>query len=921
MRPVKLVMSAFGPYAGRTTVDFDELGTSGLYLITGDTGAGKTTIFDAITFALYGTASGDYRKAQMFRSKYAGPDTPTEVEFTFDCGGKRYVVRRNPEYERPKARGEGMTTAKADAELTYPDGRVVSKLRDVDEAVRDIIGLDRDQFVQVAMIAQGDFQKLLLASTDDRKKIFQKLFHTERYETLQNRLKESASKLRQACSESRAGMRQYIGGITCEPDDMIYSEVEQAKEGALTADEVLSLLDRLLERDESLISGYDAKISAIDGESSSIQKKITEAEAYQKTEKTLKESESALPDAVAARDAAAKTLEAENDRQTERDSLDREIASISAQMPDYDALEEKKNKKESLSAEIKDLQDTEDRQQADLDGLKEKLSPMQGELEGLSDAAEQQSALETKCKDARDRATSLQTLNTDLAECEKARKDLLTAQQDYNRKADKADQKNAYYNRLNRAYLDAQAGILAETLTEGVPCPVCGSLEHPHPAEREEDAPSKDDLDNAKEDAERAQQTASKASEKAASLRGSCDEKETALTKEASSLLPGSDPETISSALAGETKRVNDEISELESGIKEAKRRAKKKKDLEKQIPQMQLSEKDMLQAVADTQKEYAAKRTEADALQQNIDEMSGKLRFADRASAQMESLRLTKRRNEMESSLTSARDDLTRKERRVTELRASIDMANQTLQDYHPIDMEAETAKRDELGRQKKEFTGLRQSAAIRLSKNQDARENIAARSDELTDLEKRLTWVQALSDTANGSLTGRQRIMLETYVQITYFDRIIRRANARFMIMSDGQYELERCSDADNLRSQSGLDLNVIDHYNGTRRSVKTLSGGESFEASLSLALGLSDEIQSEAGGIQLDSMFVDEGFGSLDDESLQQAVRALEEISQNRRIVGIISHVGELKNRIEKQIVVTKDAAGGSHIDIVT
>ena len=181
MRPIRLTMSAFGPYAGRQVIEFDRLGQQGLYLITGDTGAGKTTIFDAITFALYGEASGDTREPSMFRSKYAAPETPTEVELVFTYGGKTYTVKRNPEYDRPKSRGTGFTTQKAEAELTYPDGRVVTKQRDVDNAIREIMGIDRDQFLQIAMIAQGDFLKLLLASTEDRQKIFRQIFKTKRY--------------------------------------------------------------------------------------------------------------------------------------------------------------------------------------------------------------------------------------------------------------------------------------------------------------------------------------------------------------------------------------------------------------------------------------------------------------------------------------------------------------------------------------------------------------------------------------------------------------------------------------------------------------------------------------------------------------------------------------------------------------------
>ena len=221
MRPLNLTMSAFGPYAGQTTVDFSVLGTSGLYLITGDTGAGKTTIFDAITYALYGEASGESRESSMLRSKYAAAETPTFVELTFTNGGRTYTVRRNPEYTRPKTRGTGTTVQKADAELTMPDGRIITKARDVTAAVTDIVGVDREQFARIAMIAQGEFRKLLLAQTDERKAIFRQIFHTERYQALQNRLKEEAAALDRQCGELEAGLRQAAGSIRCDAPETL----------------------------------------------------------------------------------------------------------------------------------------------------------------------------------------------------------------------------------------------------------------------------------------------------------------------------------------------------------------------------------------------------------------------------------------------------------------------------------------------------------------------------------------------------------------------------------------------------------------------------------------------------------------------------------------------------------------------------
>lgn len=261
MRPIKLTVSAFGPYAGKTVLDLDKLGENGLYLITGDTGAGKTTIFDAITYALYGEASGDNREPSMFRSKYAEATTPTEVELVFSYAGKTYTVKRNPEYERPKSRGEGFTTQKAEVQLKYPDGRVVTKQRDVDNAIRDIMGINRSQFLQIAMIAQGDFLKLLLAPTEERKKIFRQIFKTQLYQDLQDRLKKESGQLNDKCDAARNSIKQYIDGITCDENDVLSIEVEKAKNGLLPAKDVMDLIDRLGITDYLSIENYKKVIA------------------------------------------------------------------------------------------------------------------------------------------------------------------------------------------------------------------------------------------------------------------------------------------------------------------------------------------------------------------------------------------------------------------------------------------------------------------------------------------------------------------------------------------------------------------------------------------------------------------------------------------------------------------------------------
>ena len=294
MRPLKLTISAFGPYAGKTVVNYEELGEKGLYLITGDTGAGKTTIFDAITFALYGEASGDNREPSMFRSKYADPETPTEVELTFSYAGKNYTVKRNPEYLRPKTRGEGFTTQSADAELHFPDGRVLTKVRDVDNTIREIMGIDRNQFMQIAMLAQGDFLKLLLASTEDRKAIFRRIFQTGLYQRLQDQLKRDTSELAGKINETNNSLKQYIDGIRAEESDVLSNEAEKAKNGMLLNDEVVALLQKLIEQDRKAESDCKNRRETTEKQIKKLEQELTVLAEQEKTKLELKQKTESL---------------------------------------------------------------------------------------------------------------------------------------------------------------------------------------------------------------------------------------------------------------------------------------------------------------------------------------------------------------------------------------------------------------------------------------------------------------------------------------------------------------------------------------------------------------------------------------------------------------------------------------------------
>lgn len=525
MRPIKLTVSAFGPYAGKTILEMDKLGENGLYLITGDTGAGKTTIFDAITYALYGEASGENREPSMFRSKYAEATTPTEVELVFSYAGKTYTVTRNPEYERPKSRGEGFTTQKAEAQLIYPDGRVVAKQRDVDNAIRDIMGINRSQFLQIAMIAQGDFLKLLLASTEERKKIFRQIFKTQLYQDLQDRLKKESGQLIDKCDAARNSIKQYIDGITCDENDVLSIEVEKAKNGLLPAKDVMDLIDRLLTQDHDKKMAIQKSISDADKALEVVNANLGKIEAKEHAQAALKEAEDNLISENETYLTLKAAFDVEKDKTPDREKLAEEKAQIEAEFPRYEALAalKKQIKDDEDSISQKDEQLKKDREQYAIDEAEFKI--LKKEFESLADAGEGKEKLSRQKEKVQEKLTKQQNLSALFKVFHELGDNLDTLQSDYKKASEVSEEATADYEAKNRAFLDEQAGIIAETLENGKPCPVCGSLEHPCIAHKSAKAPTEAQLKRAKENADKARKAAEDLSGKCKEAKGILDAK------------------------------------------------------------------------------------------------------------------------------------------------------------------------------------------------------------------------------------------------------------------------------------------------------------------------------------------------------------------------------------------------------------
>ena len=980
MRPTELIISAFGPYAGEVTLDMASLGDRGLYLITGDTGAGKTTLFDAIAFALYGNASGDSRKPRMLRSKYARPDARTYVEMGFSYNGKEYRVRRNPEYMRAKQRGEGETREKPDAELHLPDGRLVTGDKAVTVEVEGLLGLNREQFSQIAMLAQGSFSRLLSGRTEDRGIIFREIFKTKPYQLFQEKLKDRTKGLYGRYADSRKSMEQYAGGVITEGhSEELKLRWKEVPQGSLEA--LLEVLDQLIGADEAQQQGKDRAMALVRDEMAALGMELGKMQGDAAVCRDMAAAADVLRENMPVLEQAKVRYEREKERQADRDGLIGTVTRMEENLKTYDRFD---SLQENLKVCRKETESLEKRlEQAALEERqwKERNDSDEKILESLRQAGEEYQAALTAGERLGEYSGRIGLLAEELAQYGQERKKLEAARERYRAAGEESRRADDAYREMYQRFLDNQAGILASRLTEGQPCPVCGSVAHPAPARYLEEGKeaAKDKVDRLKAAAEEKDKAAARLSLEAGRLAGSLDTRYERMKQQIDAEVATwkedwqkriRQAEADAAALASETGDVRQgrryflEQWELMMGqlkgqlerqaaaqkekIREKKKRKEDKEAVEGRRALGRQSLEEASERKQQAQKMLAESQAKERELESRLKEMESSLPYENRKAAQAELVEKKAFLAGLEKAFKEAEESYNRISRRVSDAQARLEalrgrMAEKDAEGREtagedrdpakgpdtmlPGGMDVRTAmehlearmqeNRQHQSEARERLTGLEQEKSRlhhRLETNRMARERISEQKASMEEIQKEWTWVKALSDTAAGEVGGKEKITLETYAQMAYFERIIARANTRFMVMSGGQYELKRCTEEDN-RGKNGLGLNVIDHYNGTERSVKTLSGGESFQASLSLALGLSDEIQSAAGGIRLDTLFVDEGFGSLDEDTLNLAMKSLGDLAEGRRLVGIISHVGELKERIQHQIVVVKDKTGGS------
>lgn len=1075
MRPLYLEMWAFGPYAQQAVVDFRLLGKEGLYLITGDTGAGKTTIFDAITFALYNITSGGKRSGAMMRSDFAAADMKTQVVFTFSYQDNIYQVSRSPEYLRPKKRGEGFLKEAAEATLILPEGQVISNVREVDKALVELMGIDKDQFVQTMMIAQGEFLRLILSGTKERGEILRKIFATAPYLTFQEETKAQMlnarrqldtenQKVLELASEfewdrplGKPGEASFtdhspkdvnnLAEVSCDDGTSVTLSIEEKlvqwieKQDPYDSGTLLLLGQELCDKQRALFEESRLKAEQLAAQVSDLTVKLAVVEKNNATLKQLEEVELAwetcqeqkakqeLQEQVLTSAKLALYTIAPIEKDYKRVAAEAavlatdiklDLAQLEEQQSAFSALEqayeEKKNltdQRERLALEVRRLeedillyQQMEEKAQkiATIQDEKQQIEAEIMNFQGLLD--EKKSMLQSLNLDLagkRDLPLILERLQqrfreqtlmlNQLQEAQRLYETWLHSQGLYEEKQqifiaqqNKWQEVNQRAQEVESSFLKEQAGVLASALEIGQPCPVCGSLEHPRLA--------------------------------SLTHRGLTEATVKAVQKERNSSYQLLEQLSGEAKAAGEVSTLHGEawtqaveklgviLSEQDGGIRIlAKLVADKRKELILQEQHIQ-DHRDQLEQLDSLEQQIRQleKNLEAETLilvksqdrlshitilliqqQSEWQSLRERLKYVDVASAKKNYEEMKTQLFLLQRDYEAARALCEEKSKEINQITAVLEEKQKQLPKLLDLAEQAKSIfdqalvqnnfvnyeayqdallnqeeiqhlqeecdhyqqKRLLLFREKERLTletvgkewvdikelldlkavcleeqkiynqsyGMWQSVFDHNVRCLQRVKNIVVGREEK---ERRYLDYRLIANTANGELPGKTKISFETYLQQAYFKRILWAANQRLSAMTNERYQLLTREVVKDLRSQSGLELDVLDNYTGKVRDIRSLSGGEAFKSSLSLALGLADVVQQYSGGIQLEAMFIDEGFGSLDAESLEMAITTLQNLAGKNKLIGIISHVETLKERIDKQIIV-KQGKNGSKIEM--
>lgn len=929
MKPLKLAMQAFGAYAGKEEVDFTRLG-SGLFLMTGPTGSGKTTVFDAIKYALFGEMSGTVREVKSIRSGYASPATITYVELLFEHNGKKYRAYRAPggyrvESKRKTNSEDGLKNATEEVCLEcITDGvSLAGKSREMSAAVEELLGLSAEQFGNIVMIAQGEFTKLLNAPTKDRQGIFRKVFSTELYLNAQKALKDAAAKVRGELRTQNSFLENELRGVNPSEGSQylgVWQNLRSQGDFEYHVAEYSELLRNLIDEDSDRLEKGAAELAEINDQLAAVNSDLGAAQADKKNREELAAAEAWVMENAARVAMAEAEAKKQDELKPQRDALREKIALLSQELPKYEKHATKRAKLAKLQKDSKKNASELQRAEESCEKLAGKQAQLSELLESLGNLEALGEKLKAEENELGAREKQIAAVKTHVADVEHWKKEHAAAQGSA-AAAIKSVRDAEHALADARAQLNAQlAGVLASQLADGEPCPVCGSREHPCLAMCPAEAPTEECIESMEKELEAFRATEKTAVAKASESKARLESAEETLRSAACEVFGAN----CGDDLDGEFVCANELLKADRAGF------AQRKSEHEGRVREYSQAKKglellgDKIQA-ANTERETCAKRAaelevEIAACRTAVKQLGENLRHASLEDAEAEVTAKTCELNEAEGAAAHASEQAVKLNSELAAKNAVIESRKKSVDTSKTYDIDVLQTKKDELEQKSLAWSkgigdlqGRIKEYESKLVKIGDVR----AKTEKLESRYKLLNDMSGVANAERGSdRGGAGRVSFEAYVQAVYFRQVLVAANERLRILSDMRYELQHKQYVADARSLAGLDMEVLDRNTGKTRDVSSLSGGETFLASLSLALGFADVIQAQASGVRIDAMFIDEGFGSLDEETCATALKVLDRLAEDDRLVGVISHVDQLKRHIFKQVVIEKDV-NGSHV----
>lgn len=914
MRINQLIISAFGPFAGETRIDFDEFGKNGIFLISGDTGAGKTTIFDAITFALYGSASGGIRDARMFRSEYADPATPTFVDLTFTYKNKKYRIVRNPSYQRPKKRGEGFTLQEATAIIYFEDGTNLNSLSDVNNFVEELFSISESQFKQIAMIAQGDFLKLLHATNEEKRDLFRKIFNTQKYSDFEDRIRVMRSEISSKTGKLFDSFESLVSNFKIDQA----MEIDSLTLSRTDFDGFVALIERQDEIFKARLKDLDLRVTNESKDLDLVKEKLLKAREFVALKREVAQLDQDLSKKKDHLDRLNLEKKNHQDIELKIEDLKKDFNLNKEKLGKYEKLDDLTLSLTSLDKEIEKNSADEAKKAKKLEEASLRLLDLKASIgqkielerrlfEGKNDLSKL-SGNKARFEKIKDR---LATLSSNRRLLEGQKNDLASLQKNY-------QGLNRELSRAEDLYYASQAGILAKTLEENTPCPVCGSLDHPRPASLVDGFVDKKEIDDLGKKLDKIREEREVKSNQISALVSKIDLDEFNIREDLGDLDDGLrlDKDDILQLVDEKITGLDREIGLVQVKINDLSKNLKKISDHELEAEKLNSYMENANKEILAIREKIISDRASYKSSLQQKEDLAGELRFLSKKEAEDFLEDLSKQIKGLVDFKTKLEEDLSKTSLEISKLESSKETLTKKIDPRYDLDMKDLSERATDIEEKIKKINSDRGYLAADIKANLSHLSSYKALYKEFKLYEKKYQDINEIYETVTGQISGKEKLQFEVFVQMHYFDEIISKANKRFYEMTSGQYTMRRKKEASDNVSQSGLELEILDRFSSKSRHIKTLSGGESFKAALSLALGLSDTVQMNAGGIELNSMFIDEGFGTLDKQSLAQVMGTLSKLSASDKLIGIISHVESLKENIDKKIIVEKDHLGRSH-----